>query len=356
MQRGTELAVRQLAAAGAIDFDVQYKDHKSGDPQAGAAVMRELAADGVHQALTSYIAALGSQLPVIASSKILTIDGAGGTGTFGQSSPFFYGARAVIPDDTLSGMFQWLEASQPEARTISHVTWDVGPDDQTLANTTAAIEDAGFVSADAIKSAPGADDYSSVISALSSSDPDVVLLSVLDGLDISKFLKQYRTRGGDAIVVATANYDAASFDEVADANAKKDFYFTYDFFAPTEVTSDFAQFFVDSYQAEYGELPNELAANFYEDTLIQWELVRRTLAAGGSATDADELVAALEEDPSFVSVYGGEGATPGRIGFDLETHSVSIRPVGIFSAGEDGSIVVQATFDVAGENFQLVAG
>lgn len=354
MQRGAELAVKQLEEAGGIKFDIVTKDHKSGDPQAGAAGIRELGSEKVHQALTSYVAALGAQLPAIEQFKILTIDPAGGIGTFSES-PFFYGTRAVIPADTLKGMFAWLEEAKPQAKKIAHVTWDVGPPaDVILKETTSAIEGAGFEAGPALKSAPGENDYSSIITNLEAGKPDVILLSVLDGLDISKFLRQYRTQGGNAIVVGTANYDAASFDQVADESAKENFYFTYDFFDAGNVKSDFAKYFVETYEEQYGEAPNELAANFYEATLVQYELARRVIADGGDPKDSEQLVAALDGDPSFISLYGGEGKETGKLVFDTKSHSVSLRNAGIFRTGADGTIDVVATFDISGDGFTIV--
>ena len=63
--------------------------------------MCELIAKNIPAKLASYVDDLGAMLPQTAESKMFTLDGGGGTSTFGQGIPFFYGTRAITPNDAL---------------------------------------------------------------------------------------------------------------------------------------------------------------------------------------------------------------------------------------------------------------
>lgn len=83
-----------------------------------------------------------------------------------------------------------------------------------------------------------------------------------------------------------------------------------------------------------------------------WDLIRRVKAAGGDPGDGAQLKAALEKDPRFASVYGGDTATVGTLKIDLRTHGVASRPMGVFEY-KDGKVKALATYDVDGRGFRL---
>ena len=76
-------------------------------------------------------------------------------------------------------------------------------------------------------------------------------------------------------------------------------------------------------------------------------------ASGGDYTKGADMLAALEKDPTMVSVYGGDGATPGTFTLDTTTHTVSQRPIGVFEL-KDGTVTAKATFEPGGGNYQAV--
>lgn len=352
IRNGIELAQKHLAAEG-FDYELTYHDNKSGDPQAGINAMRQIAASDTAQHLCSFICDLGAQLPAIEQNQVLSIDGAGGTGNFAQGKPYFYGARIVIPDDMYPGLFEWLAVAQPDATRIGHVTWDLGESsDKSLDASRTAIEEGGFEVAAHEKVAVHTQDFAGVVRQLESSNPDVVILSLLDSVDIGAFLSQFRATNKDAIVVSTTQFD----ETVSNVSGIElsDYYFSYDLFDPTNPPSDFARFFAEAYEAEYGEPAGALAASFYEDVLIHAALVDRVRADGGDPRNGAELLAALEKLPEFISVFGGDGEQPGSIVFDLDTHSVASRTAGVYRL-DGASVTPVATFDISGADFTLLA-
>ena len=69
-----------------------------------------------------------------------------------------------------------------------------------------------------------------------------------------------------------------------------------------------------SSRREYGEDPDFYAANFYENMLVMWEVIRRVLAKGGDINDgaAARCRASRRTSPSS-SVYGGDDPTVGTL-------------------------------------------
>ena len=91
------------------------------------------------------------------------------------------------------------------------------------------------------------------------------------------------------------------------------------------------------FQREYGEDPDFYAANFYENVLVLWEVIRRVLAKDGDINDGAALDAGLQENLTVVSVYGGSETEVGTYTLDPTTHSVIKRPMGVFTVqGRDG--------------------
>ena len=103
MTRGTDLAVKHIAAAGGPNIKVIYKDHKSGDAQAGTTAINELGAAKVPAKLASYVDDLGAMFAGTKQFKIFTLDGGGGTSAFGQGLDYFWGTRAITPNDADPG-------------------------------------------------------------------------------------------------------------------------------------------------------------------------------------------------------------------------------------------------------------
>jgi branched-chain amino acid transport system substrate-binding protein len=350
MSRGIDLAVAQIDEVGGPHFNVLYKDHKSGDAAAGQQAITELGEGGVPAKLASYVDDLGAMLPGTAEYEVFTLDGGGGTSEFGKAQPFFWGTRAVTPNDPLPGLFEYTKSANPEATTVGLVGWDVGEPSNGIIkeDVLAKIAAAGYEHNGLYELTPvGSQDYSQVLPKITANEPDI-LLAGLYGQDIGSFINQAQTAGIEAQIIG--------FEFTPDGiNASKGTYedgytFAYDYFDSVNPTNPLGQHFVETFEAEYGEPPDFYAANFYEDTLGLWDLVRRVCAAGQEITGAN-LDAAMQENPTLISVYGGDESGPGTKTMDLESHSVTQRTMGVFRY-ENGEVVPLAYFDLDAADYQ----
>ncbi len=347
---GARLAVAQIKAAGGPDIELVFKDHKSADAQAGARAGKELGIDGVPAVLTSYVGDIGAMFPSLAQYKMLGLDGGGGTSDFGQGKPFFWGMRAIEPDDDFIGAMKYWKATDPKIKKVSLVYFDQGPANAIVINNfKKALADTGLEMASAELTTIGATDYSATVSRLKTANPDAVFLFGT-GVDPGYFMKQYVAAGLTAPVIGSEYISDAA--KVA-GPAFDNYMFATDWYAADNATSDWSKLFLDSYVKEFGLQPEINAANYYEDTFAVWDLIRRVLAKGGNINSGEELQKALMENPSFKSVYGGSGPELGVIELDTTSHTVKKRPLGVYKSN-GGKPKLVATFDLGGSNFRLV--
>ncbi len=354
MQRGIDLAVEQIKAAGGPDFKVTYYDHKSGDAAAGKQAITEIVAKKIPAKLASYVDALGSMLEDTAANAIFTFDGGGGTSIFGQKVPYFWGTRAITPNDPMPGLFRWFKETYPGKTKVGLCGWDIGEPANGIikADVLAKIAAAGFEFNGLYELVPvGNQDFSAVLPKIKSNEPDLLLLACY-GQDPGSFANQAQTAGLKAVVIG--------FEFTPDGvNASKGAYdsvgwtFAYDYFDSTNPISPLAKHFVSTFQDKYGELPDFYAANFYENTLDMWEVIRRVLAKGGDILSGDVLDKALQENLTLVSVYGGDETTIGTFTLDPVSHSVIKREMGVFEY-KGGKVTPKAFFGIDGVDYRKV--
>jgi branched-chain amino acid transport system substrate-binding protein len=346
---GARLAVAQIKAAGGPDIELVFKDHRSADAQAGARAGKELGIDHTPAVLTSYVGDIGAMFPSLAQYKMLGLDGGGGTSDFGQRKPYFWGMRAIEPDDDFIGALKYWKLTDPKIKKVSLVYFDQGPANAiVLTNFKKALADTGLEMASGEVTTIGATDYSATVSRLKSANPDAVFLFGT-GVDPGYFMKQYVAAGMTAPVIGSEYISDAA--KVA-GPAFDNYMFATDWFSPDMATSDWSKLFVTSYEKEFGLPPEINAANYYEDTFAVWDLIRRVLAKGGDVNNGEQLQKALAENPSFKSVYGGSGADLGVLELDTTTHTAKKRPLGVYKAN-GGKPKLVATFDLGGSNFKL---
>jgi ABC-type branched-subunit amino acid transport system substrate-binding protein len=348
---GAQLAVDQIKAAGGPNINLVVKDHKSGDAQTGAAVTRELGTSGVGATLASYAAVGGSMLPVIEQYKILTLDGAGGTARVFNSKPYFWGTRTEQVAGYYEGILQYTDQKLPDAKTAAYIAYDSGPDLNKLSEDTLrdTLADHGIDLNLVVFHPGGTTDFSAIMTQLASENADLVFATEI-GLDAGYFMKQYNAAGLTGQVIG-AQYtpDAA---EVAGSDYDN-YWFASEWFDASNPTSAFSKMFVETFTAEYGADPDFYSANAYDDVFKIWQLIREVEAAGGDIKSGEQLQAALEANPEFQTVYGGDDANVGTIVLDLDTHSVEKKTLGLFSAA-DGHASALAYFSYGGADFVLV--
>jgi ABC-type branched-subunit amino acid transport system substrate-binding protein len=287
-----------------------------------------------------------------AKNKIFTLDGGGGTSIFGQGIPYFWGTRAITPNDTLPGLLQWFKETYPDKKTVGLAGWDIGEPNNTTVKTDVLqkIKDSGLEFNGLYELTPvGSQDYAAVLPKIKANEPDLLLLG-LYGQDPGSFLNQAETAGLKSVKVG--------FEFTPDGvNASKGTYdksgwtFAYDWFDPEKPVSPLAKLFVSDFEKEYGEKPDFYAANFYENTMVMWTLISRVKAAGGDINSGEDLEKALESDLTVPSVYGGDDTTVGSYTLDATTHSVIKREMGVFEY-KDGKVTAKAFFGIGGEGYR----
>jgi branched-chain amino acid transport system substrate-binding protein len=351
MSKGINLAVKHIAALGGPNLQVSYKDHKSGDPTAGVNAVNELGAAKVPIMLASYVDDLGAMFAGSAQYKILSLDGGGGTGLFGDGKPYFWGMRANTPVDPFPGVVMYITKKMPQVKKITLVAWDLGAEDTPIINDwKQQLQKGGLTPGQVVLTTVGATDYSTAIQQVKSDNPDLVFLSQY-GLDPGYFMKQYVTSGiGKPVIGYEFTPDAA---RVA-GPAYNNYMYAFDFFDTDNPPNGWSKIFLAEWEKAYGGLGefDFYAANYYEDTFAVWDLIRRVNASGGDINSGTDLQNALEANPSFKSVYGGNATTAGTLTLGLQTHSPVRRPMGLFQYN-NGTSKALAFFNEGGADFTL---
>ena len=353
MTNGINLAVKHIKAAGGPEIEVITLDHKSGDAQAGIDAMRDLISKGVPAKLASYVDDLGAMLPQTEQSKMFTLDGGGGTSIFGQGKPYFYGTRAITPNDALPGALKYLKTAMPGKTKLGYIMWDLGEpvNTQIREDLLAKAEAEGFEFNGLYEVYPvGASDYSTLIPKIKANMPDI-LIAYGSGQDPGHFSSQWYTSGGDLCPFLGFELTPDGVNAAKGAYDEYGFMFAADYFDENVGVNPLAQLFISEFQAEYGSMPDFYAANFYENTLAMWDVIRRVLKKGGDINSGEELDAAFQEDLTAASVYGGDATTVGKYQIDPTSHTVIRRPMGIFQQ-KDGKVTPLANFDINGDDYR----
>lgn len=352
MSRGIDLAVAHIKAAGGPDIKVVYKDHKSGDPQAGVQAMTELGTAGIPAKLASYGDDILAMLPLTQQYKCLTLDGGGANGGAGQSQDFFWGARALPGLDVLPGLFRYMEEANPDAKTIGFTGWDLGAQNNAdgLRLFKEALKTSKLQFNDLYElAAPNTTDFANVQTKIKANEPDILIVGSF-GQDPGFFIDQAQTANLTAKIYGYEftpdglNASKGAFDKVG-------WTFSSDYFNVAAAKSKLATLFISEFNAKYGEDPDFYAANYYEDTLGMWDLIRRVIAKGGDVNSGPDLQAALMDKPELASVYGGDETTVGTFAMDPTTHSVVRRQMGVFER-KDGKVTTLALFNIGGADYQ----
>jgi branched-chain amino acid transport system substrate-binding protein len=352
MSRGLDLAAKHIEAAGGPKINLVYLDHKSGDAAAGKAAITELGNKHVPAKFASYGDDLTVMLDGTAQYKIFTFDGGGGTGVVAQGKPYFWGTRAITPNDPLPGLFEYTKSAVPDAKSVGVVFWDLGEPNNTTTkdDILKKITAAGYTHNGLYEYVPvGNQDFSQVLPKIKANEPDILLLCIY-GQDIGSFTNQAATAGLNATRFAFeftpdgVNASKGTFD-------KDGYSFAYDYFDAGNPKSPFAKLFVEEFKKEYGgDLPDFYAANFYENMFDLWEVIRRVLKSGGDIQSGDALDKALQTDLTVVSVYGGDDTTVGSFTLDPTTHSVIKREMGVFDY-KGGKVTARAFFGIGGDGY-----
>lgn len=325
MSQGAKLAAAQIKAAEGISYDIHIADHKSGDVPAGIAGTRQLVTQNKIKILqTSYGAPSEAIVPQIAQNKLLSFNG-GGSSPGQVGKPFLWQTRMIFGDDPAPGALAWIAKTFPDAKKLAIVGTQengvagaktIGPAvwKQLTGGTVVANEQHDV----------GATDFTSITARIKSSSPDAILTFSF-GDDVGYLVKQLREAN---VTVPIMGIEFTAQAAKVAGSAYDTYNFATDFYDPKN-PNPWNKVFVAGYNEMWGEDPEYYGANYYEEVFFVWELVRRVLADGGDATDTTTLQSALEKNPTFKSLYGGDESTTGEVEFNPEDHTIS-KPMGVF--------------------------
>ena len=281
-----------------------------------------------------------------------TLDGGGGTSIFGQGLPYFWGTGAITPDDAIPGLLMYTKTALPDAKTVGLTGWDIGePNTTKVVNDVIAKVKAAGYEYNGLRELfpPSSTDFAATLTKIKANEPDILLGSMY-GQDPGFFMDQAQTAGlkatlygfeftPDGVSASKGTYDSVGWT------------FAYDYFDANNPISPWAKLFVDEFKSAYGDDPDFYAANFYENTFVMWDVIRRVLAKGGDINDGAQLDAAFQENLTVPSLYGGDSSTVGSYTLDPTTHSVIKRPMGVFTY-KDKKVTPLAYFGIGGEGYK----
>ncbi|MEV0666480.1 ABC transporter substrate-binding protein [Actinomadura luteofluorescens] len=352
MRNAIELAAKQIKAAGGPTIEPSVKDIKGPDPVAAKQAASELASEGVPAKISSMGDGLGAMLADTDKNKILSLDGVGGAQVFTRGTKYFYGTREVAPSDAVPGALEWFKRTHPKARTVGLAGVDLGAQNAAIkADLTKKFAAAGLTFNGLWETAsPSSQDFAGMISKIRKNPPDLLWVA-FSGASPGAFAAQAKSAGlkSELVGIEFTQEAVKASKGVLDSDG---FTFAMDYFDASAPANPLARLFADAYKKAYGQPADFYAANAYEETLMVWDLIRRVRAAGGDPADSAQLKAALEKEPAFASVYGGDAATVGTLKIDLATHGVASRPMGVFQY-KDGKVKTLATYNVGGQEFRL---
>ncbi|MBO0728973.1 MAG: ABC transporter substrate-binding protein, partial [Acidimicrobiaceae bacterium] len=329
MSRGVNLAVKHIAALGGPNFQVSFKDHKSGDATAGVQAATQLGDAKVPVMLASYADDLGAMIPLSSQFKILSLDGGGGTALAFNDKPYFWGMRANTPVDPFPGVMMYIKQQMPSVKKVTFLPWNLGSavNAVIVGDWKKQLRNAGLTPGPVVYVTDGQTDFSNTLQQLKNDPGDLVMLSNY-GLDPGYFIKQYVTSGIDKPLIG--------FEFTPDAahvagSAYNKYTYAFDYFDTTTPPNPWSKIFLSEWEKTYGSVNSSdfdfYAANYYEDMFAVWDLIRRVSASGGDIHSGTDLQKALMANPTFKSVYGVSSTTAGTLTLDLTTHAPTARPM-----------------------------
>lgn len=340
---------------GKLRFQVETTDNAGGDPKKSVANARQagLAKEPIFP--TSYIFGFGAQPALIGQYKMLSLDPGGGTGPLAQGLPYCYGYRASFPQDLVPGLLETIKRQESAVAKVSVVDAEVNADYNGSNETFAkdAIGKAGLQSVGYTTAPLGQTDYSAVISKVKEGGPDAVVFLNF-GTDPGYCAREVQRQALDAVY---GGIDFTPDGAQIAGQAYKDWIFSHDYINVTDPPSDFSKLFVDSWEADNGDPPENYNAAYYASAFGYAITMDRILGNGGDISKGEDWLKAFEQGLSFPHVYGGNGSKVGQIVIDKKTHTPTSIPILGFRADGTGStqdITLLATYDIGGKNYQEV--
>jgi branched-chain amino acid transport system substrate-binding protein len=344
------LAAQHVRALGGPNITFVTRDAGSNDVTKGVSSVREFGASHLPLMITSQSADNGSQIPFIEQFKIFTLDSSASIGAF-ENKPFYYQGGIRVPDAALPGMIKYAKAKHPQWKRWALCAADYGSvfTDQERKAMNAVVGPSGLEYAGDVFFPADTTDFSSTITSVKALNADVVVL-VAFGPQAGVFMKQYASSGATARVIGV-DYDSTTL--AAAGPALKDAWFYLAYFNAFTPQNAWAKVLASEYKRAYHQVPGYYSAFYYELPFTIWTLAQRIIKSGKNVEHSAEYVRALAANPTFPSVFGGQGKPHGRVSYD-KTQKIVNRGMSLISVTAGQHPVVLATSDEYGGNFKAV--
>jgi branched-chain amino acid transport system substrate-binding protein len=328
MGRGAEVAAEEINVGGGV---AGYKlvpvveDHKSGDTSAGQAGARKLIdIDKVGFIAGSYGGICTSIQPLCAENHILLING-GGTAPSLLNKSYLYNTRALGDSHAIGVLkFLWEKRGCRKLATIYY------NQESGITVNQAAVKAWKSWGGTVVKEtmvASGQTSFTGEISQIKAAKPDCIGVWSY-GTDVGYTLKDIKRMG---VVVPVCGVEFTPDSLAIAGKAFEGFFIGLDYFDPN-LKNPMTEKLVKRFYSKYGanEKLDYYTANYYDITYMLKELISRVAAKGGNPFDGAHLLAALQQNPHFDSVYGGK--------MELRENGSVNKPISIFEV-KDGKQV-----------------
>lgn len=325
MSRGAKLGAKQIQAAGGPTFNISIGDHESGlVPPAVSATRRLITQNHIQTLQTSYGTPSEAIIPLIQQYKILSFNG-GGSSPGQLYKNYLWMTRMLFGNDPVPGSLTWLAKTYKAKKLAIVGTLENAVEAQKkIAPAVWPKVSGGKVVTSEIHDV-GATDFSSIIARVKASGADAVWTPSF-GNDLGYMVKQFRQQDVNIPIMGVEFTDQAC--KIA-GDTFDTFIFGGDYYDKNNTGNPFNAQFVQAHRKAYGEDPEFYGANYYEHVFIIWDLIRRTIKAGGNPTSSTDLQRQLIANPTFKSLYGGGGGKVGTMTLNLKDHTIS-KPMGMF--------------------------
>lgn len=310
---GAKLAAKEINESGFLGegskIDLRIDDIK-GDPAQAIAIFNQYAADGASGilccGLSSEAGALApviedAQTPAIVTSAILA----------GLANPPYVYRPVILPAEE-GGMYdQFVDAIVPGEDIETAVVVVTADNDGMVGDAkvwASALERNGVEIIKTIETSAADTNYTQAATEIEALDPDAVIGSTL-GTPTALLAKSMRERGYDKPLLTTYGVDSEELFTTSGGGLEGTIFMSP--FHSGFNTNDMAVSFVESYEAEYGEVPDMYGAQGYT---AMWLLAEGIKAAGSS--DPQKVAEALEKITEQDSVYGPLVYSAGQASLD----------------------------------------
>lgn len=341
---GLTLAAQHIAQLGGPKIDLNLQDFGGPDgvdTQKAVDAMLNFHDSGNGVNVSGIQGALGALIPGAEQYKILNLDAGAGVGVF-AGKDYYWAMRANYPMNNVTIALEHVKVATPSARSAV-VVYDSGAAYAPVLNAcVAAAKAAGFTVTGTATQPEGTTDWSDTYATIRSQKPDIILL-VINGNDCAYFLKQFSTTG---LTQPTYTFSYSAPQQTLAGAGFENIHVVQEDFLPDLPTNDWQKIFTKYYRQEYASQgtgsssPFNISANYYNVGYVLWELASRVLAKKGDINNGTQLQAALEDDLTFPSIFGGSGTTPGKISFSSSSHGLQSCPLAVMQIKNQAPVLL----------------